>query len=306
MTTAYLFPGQGSQSVGMGRALYAQYPVARAVFDQADTWLGFALSQLCFEGSAAELADTALQQPALYTVGMARWAVITAGDWPRPAYLAGHSLGEITALAAAGSLSFVAGLHLVRERGRLMAAADTQQPGGMAAILGLDAAQVAALCAAASAATGAPVALANDNSPTQQVISGAEVALQDALARAHAAGAAKVQRLPISIASHSPLMADVADGLRAVLDTLPVNSPRIPVVSSVTAEPLPAPRRIRETLAQQLTASVRWTETVRYLVARGVDEMIEVGPGDVLTRIGKRIDPTVRRVTFDARLTITN
>lgn len=301
MTTAYLFPGQGSQSVGMGRELYAQYPAARAVFDQADAFLGFPLSQLCFEGSAEALADTTLQQPALYTVGMARWAVVTAGGWPRPAYLAGHSLGEITALAAAGSLSLLAGLQLVQARGQLMAAAGARQAGGMAAIIGLDAARVSALCAEASAHSGELVTLANDNSPVQQVIAGSVAALDAALALAQAAGAAKIQRLPISIASHCALMADAADGLRAVLDTLPVNNPRIPVVSSVTAEALPAPRRIRETLAGQLTAPVRWTDTMRYLIARGVDEAIEVGPGDVLTRLLKRIDPTLRRATFDAR-----
>lgn len=299
MTVAYLFPGQGAQVVGMGRATAERCPPARDLFRQADDLLGFSLSALCFDGPTDDLTATANQQPALFVVGMAHWTELQTADRPPPAWLAGHSLGELTALTAAGSLSFAAGLHLVRQRGLLMARSGARQAGGMAAVMPLPVEEVAGLCAQATAETGQPVVVANDNCPGQVVISGADAALARALTLAQAAGARRIVRLPISIASHSPLMADVQAELAAVIADLPVNAPRIPVLSAATAEPLAAPRRIRAALVEQLTRPVNWTATVRALLGRGVQTFVDVGPGEVLAQLVKRIERTATRLAFD-------
>lgn len=299
MTTAYLFPGQGSQFVGMGRDLYERHPAARALYDQADAILGFALSSLCFDGPEAVLTDTVNQQPALFVTSLAAWTVIQSdSDWPAADYLAGHSLGEITALAAAESIDFADGLRLVRRRGELMQRAGELAPGGMMAVLGLDAATTEALCARAGAETGKPVQLANDNCPGQLVISGDATALAAAGELAQAAGARKVVLLPVTVAAHSALMASVSAEYATVVDAIPVNQPRIPVISNLTAEPLPSPRMIRHELRQQLVSPVRWTESMQTLRARGVDTFAEVGPGDVLTKLMRRIDRSATRRTF--------
>lgn len=299
MSVAYLFPGQGSQYVGMGRTLYEREPAARAVFDQADELLGFSLSRLCFTGPKAELTDTLNQQPALLTCSIAAWQVIKARDeWPRADYVAGHSLGEFSALVAAGSLTFEDGLRLVRRRGELMRLAGERSPGGMAAILGLDAERATAICAEAAAATGQPIRVANDNCPGQLVISGDVAALELAMEAAKAERARKVVRLPITIAAHSPLMASVSAEFAAAIDAIPVNQATIPIIGNVTAEPLPSPRLIRHELKQQLTQSVRWTDSMHSLAARGVTTFIEVGPGSVLTSLMKRIDRKSDRRTF--------
>jgi [acyl-carrier-protein] S-malonyltransferase len=243
MSTAFLFPGQGSQFVGMGRDLYDRQPAARALFDEADARLGFPLSRLCFDGPEAALTDTAVQQPALYTTSLAAWAVLTERGQADAAYVAGHSLGEFSALAAAGALGFADGLALVRRRGELMKLAGERQPGGMAAILGLDAAPVAEVCAAAAAETGGTVGVANDNCPGQVVITGDETALTRAMSLLAAAGARKVVRLPISIAAHSPLMNSVADAFAAAVAAAPLSAARIPVVANVTAQPITTPTR---------------------------------------------------------------
>jgi [acyl-carrier-protein] S-malonyltransferase len=207
-------------------------------------------------------------------------------------------LGEITALAAAGSIDFASGLRLVRRRGELMQKAGTLAPGGMSAILGLETNAVVALCAEAQNSSGAPVQLANDNCPGQLVISGDEQALALAEQLAQAAGARKVVRLPVTIAAHSPLMGSVSAEYAAFIDTLPINQPTIPVVSNITAEPIPSPRMVRQELRKQLTEPVRWTESMRYLRGRGVDTFIETGPGDVLTKLMRRIDRSATRQTF--------
>ena len=300
MSTAFLFPGQGSQFVGMGRALYEREPVARALYDEADALLGFALSRLCFEGPEEALTDTAVQQPALFTTSLAAWAVLSARGAADAAYVAGHSLGEFSALAAAGALTFAGGLALVRRRGELMKLAGERAPGGMAAILGLDAAPVAEVCTAVAAATGRFVGVANDNCPGQVVITGDETALTEAMRQLAAAGARKVVRLPISIAAHSPLMAAVAGDFAAAVDAAPLAPARVPIVANVTAAPITAPDAIRAELKAQLTAPVQWTNSVRALSAAGVTAYVEVGPGDVLLSLVKRIDRDATRTKFEA------
>jgi len=215
------------------------------------------------------------------------------------AYVAGHSLGEFSALAAAGALTFADGLALVRRRGELMKLAGERQPGGMAAVLGLDAAPIALLCARAAAETGRAVGVANDNCPGQVVITGDETALIRAMTLLTEAGARTVVRLPITIAAHSPLMASVADEFAAAVDAAPLATARIPVVANVTARPIAAPDEIRAELKAQLTSPVRWTDSIRYLGAQGVDSYVEVGPGDVLLGLVKRIDRESRRVKFE-------
>lgn len=301
MATAFLFPGQGSQFVGMGRDLYRREPAARAVYDRADAQLGFSLSRLCFEGPEEELTDTVNQQPALFTTSLAAWETIRArGGLPPADYVAGHSLGELSALAAAGSLSFDDGLRLVRRRGEAMKAAGEQQPGGMAALIGLDADAVASLCAQAADQTGLPVQVANDNCPGQVVISGDATALSRAVELAQSAGARKVVPLPITIAAHSALMTPAATLFAEAVDATPIQPPRLPVIANVGARPLTSVEDIRAELKAQLTSPVAWTGTIRYLSEQGVDAYVEVGPGDVLLGLVKRIDREAERIKFEA------
>lgn len=299
--TALLFPGQGSQEVGMGADLAQAYPAAREIFEQADDILGEHFSRLCWEGPAEVLNDTYNTQPALYITSMATLRALEATIGPvRPAAVAGHSLGEITALAAAGALSFADGLRLVRERGRLMKLAGERQPGAMAAILGLEAEEVRAVCAQASQETGQSLVLANDNCPGQVVISGDITALERGMALATAAGAKRVVRLEVSIASHSPLMASVAAEFRAAVEATPLREPVVPVIGNVSAAPLTDVAAIREELGAQLTSPVRWTESMTYLLANGVSRFVEVGSKDVLSGLIRRISRDAARVTLNS------
>ncbi|MBI1279421.1 MAG: ACP S-malonyltransferase [Anaerolineaceae bacterium] len=288
---AFVFPGQGSQMVGMAKDLAETYPVARQTLEQADEILGFALSDLCFNGPEDSLNDTYNTQPALYTAGIATLRVLQA-EMPGavPGFAAGHSLGEFTALAAVGAVSFEDGLRLVRERGRLMKAAGTQSPGAMAAVLGLDASVVREVCIRASQQTGGVLILANDNCPGQNVISGDDATLEVGMRLLEEAKAKRVVKLPISIAAHSPLMESASAEFRQVLANTEFTSPRVPVYGNVDAQPLAGIDGIRHELDLQLTRSVRWTESVQAMVTAGAEVFIELGPKDVLTGLLKRID----------------
>jgi [acyl-carrier-protein] S-malonyltransferase len=289
----------------MGRDVAEAYPVARATFEEADELLGFALSELCFDGPDEVLADTINTQPALFVTSMAILRVLEQrAPNARPAYGAGHSLGEITALAAAGALTFADGVRLVRERGRLMKMAGEATPGAMAALLGLDAGPVRAVCAAVVAETGGVLVLANDNCPGQIVISGDVGSVELGIVRAKEAGARRAVRLAVSIASHSPLMRGAAEEFAAVLAATPFTDTTYPVYANVTAEPVQGAGAIREELARQLTRSVCWTESVRAMIAAGADTFIEIGSKDVLTNLLKRIDGDKRGVTLGSAAAI--
>jgi [acyl-carrier-protein] S-malonyltransferase len=275
----------------MGQELAEAFPVAQKTFEQADEILGFALSALCFEGPEESLTDTYNTQPALFVSGIAALRALQSRlPDAAPAFVAGHSLGEFTALTAAGALSFEDGLRLVRERGRLMKQAGEQNPGAMAALLGLNADVVRDLCQRASAETGGVLVLANDNCPGQIVISGDNAALDRGLELAKEAGAKRAVKLAVSIASHSPLMKTVADEFRQVLAETTFNEPTIPVYANVTAQPLNTVDSIRDELGSQLTQSVRWTESVQAMIAAGAQTFLEFGSGNVLCGLLRRID----------------
>ncbi len=280
----------------MGLDLYNQIPEAHAVFDQADDILGFPLSRLCFAGPEADLIDTVNQQPAIFTTSVATWVWLQKEGWERPSFMAGHSLGEFSALAAAGAISFADGLKLVRRRGELMKEAGEREPGAMAAILALDIPTVKTICQDASEQHGRPVQIANDNCPGQVVISGDTAALETAMELAAAAKARKVVRLPISIAAHSPLMASAAEAFAQAVDDTPIQTTPCPIIGNVSARPLTTPAEIRSELKAQLTSGVAWTDSMTYLLANGVQRFVEVGPGNTLLSFSKRIDRKAKRI----------
>ncbi len=283
---AVLFPGQGSQHVGMGAELAQAFPVARAVFDRADQALGLPLAELCWEGPEDELTQTQNAQPAILVHSLAVWAVVEDALAVRVRFAAGHSLGEFTAYAAAAALELEDAVRLVRRRGELMAAA---RAGTMAAVVGLEPEAVEAICAETSGAGGVVVA-ANYNSLQQIVISGDVEAVTRAGESAKRAGAKMVRPLSVSGAFHSPLMADAEAGLREELARVDFRGPRFPVVCNATAEPVSDADRARDTLVRQLTAPVRWTDGIRRISAAGVSRFVELGPGKVLTGLLRRID----------------
>jgi [acyl-carrier-protein] S-malonyltransferase len=298
VNVALLFPGQGSQHVGMGHDLFHAEPASRAVFDQADQILGFSLSSLCFSGPEDELTDTLNQQPALFVTSIAAWRAAETKGWSYPAFVAGHSLGEFSALVIAGCMDFSDGLLLVRRRAELMKAAGEKEPGAMAAIISLDVEQVEDVCKNAQEETKKPVQVANDNCPGQVVISGDKIALDRAAALASERGARKVVVLPITIAAHSALMASSAAGFAEAVDRTPFIDPVIPVIGNVSGRPLNSPGAIRSELKAQLTSPVQWTRSMRYLLDEGVDTFVETGPGNVLLGLMRRIDRKVNRVSL--------
>jgi [acyl-carrier-protein] S-malonyltransferase len=307
-TTAFVFPGQGSQVVGMGAQLAETSTTARNTFEVADELLGFHLSKLCFEGPQETLTDTVNAQPALYVTGIATLRVLneTMDASFLPAFVAGHSLGELTALTAAGALSFPDGLRLVRQRGVLMRKAGEEAPGGMAALLGIDLEAAEALCAQVRDQTGGTLVVANDNCPGQIVIAGDDKTLDVALERAKEAGARRAIRLPVSIAAHSPLMASIAAAFCEAIEAVHFDRPQIPVIGNVHAEPLTSAIAIREELGAQLTSPVRWTASVRYMLQAGVTTFVELGSKDVLTGLLRRIDRDALGITVNTSEDIIN
>lgn len=296
MEIVLLFPGQGSQKPGMGRDLAEAFPAARATFEAADRALGTSLSTLMFEGPAEELTLTHNAQPALLAHGAAVWAVLRERLATRVRAAAGHSLGEFTAYHAAGALDLPAAVQLVRRRGELMYDTGVTRPGAMAALLGELTESVDALCERAAAA--GLVVPANYNAPEQTVVSGEVAGVEQAMALAKEAGAKRAVRLPVSGAFHSPLMAPARNGLAAALDGAGVGKPAFPIVSNVTAEPVNTADDARRLLLEQLTSPVRWTGVVRALADRHPGALfVEMGPGNVLTGLLKRIAPGVAGTT---------
>lgn len=295
---ALLFPGQGSQFVGMGRDLAAASDVARRTFEEADDILGVSMSRLCWEGPEDELTATKNAQPAILVHSIAAHRAL-GEQLDEVACAAGHSLGEFTAYVAAGALSFKDGLRTVRRRGELMFESGTVRPGTMAAVLGLDDADVERVCREASGADDECVA-ANYNSPGQIVISGDVAAIERAVVLAKEAGAKRALRLNVSGAFHSPLMRVAEEGLRAQLDMAAMTAPAFPVISNVTAQPVTDPHEARRLLVAQLTSPVRWTESVRTMVAQGVSRFVEIGPGAVLSGLVRRIERGVQTSTVGA------
>ncbi len=289
--TAYVFPGQGAQRVGMGLELYQEYPLARNVFDEADDTLGFPLSHLCFEGPEEELKRTDNVQPAILVTSIAclRAAQLAINeDLPSPTFVAGHSLGEYTALVAANVLSLRDAVNLVRERGRLMYEAGQKNPGGMLAIIGLNTEVIEDIC------LHSKCTISNINCPGQIVISGAIDTLDAASKLARMKGARRLVPLKVSGAFHSTLMEPITEEFGEVMLNFTFYPPTIPIISNVTAQPLTDVDSIREELLQQLRHCIRWQPSVEYMIGNGVNSFYEIGPGRVLSGLIKRINLEVK------------
>lgn len=299
---AYVFPGQGAQWVGMGRDLYQNFEAAKAVFEQADEALGLALSGLCFNGPEDELRQTINAQPAIVTASFACLAAARSVNdgLPPASFVAGHSLGEYTALAAAGVLDFATTVYLARERGRLMHEAGQITPGGMVAIIGLEETMLAEVCKQ----SGAHVA--NINCPGQIVISGAEANLNKAVALAKEKGAYRAIPLEVSGAFHTPLMQPAVDGMAEVMATLSFSQPAVPIIGNTTAQPLVTAEAIKQELLTQLCHCIQWQRSVEYMARDGVATFIEIGPGKVLAGLIKRIDKGVKILNIGDAKTVKN
>ena len=292
---AFVFPGQGSQAVGMGLDLYQELPLAKQVFEEADEALGFSLSSVCFGGPEDRLCQTVNTQPAIMATSLACFtAAFGNGRGIQPVFVAGHSLGEYTALVVAGALSSSDGLRLVRERACLMQKAGESPPGGMAAIIGLDLVSLEEICQE----TGTQ--MANINSPEQIVISGANHGLAWAMDLAKARGAKRVIRLSVSGAFHSFLMGPAAEGLAAAVAQFEFCHPAIPIVANITARPELTAEEVREGILEQVCGCVRWQSSIEYMIDAGVSTFIEIGPGQVLTGLIKRINEDVELINVNS------
>ena len=307
MTTsvALLFPGQGAQVAGMGRDLAAVFPEARHAFEEADEALGFSLTRLCFEGSDSDIRPTEIAQPALLTCSIAALRCITEQNI-HPTAAAGHSLGEYTALVAAGALSFADGVRLVRRRGQLMAEAGVASPGAMAAVLGLDGATVTNVCELVLRETGEIVVPANFNAPGQVVISGTSEGVNAASTRLKLAGASRVIPLAVSGAFHSPLMTAAARGMEAELVRTAFSPAEIPVIANTTAAPVVSPEEIRTALVCQMASGVRWDESIRSLRDMGVTHYLELGSGKVLSGLARKILPGASAYSINDSVGVAN
>ena len=296
MTIAFLFPGQGSQAIGMGKDLAERYPVAKQTFEEADAALGYKLSTVCFEGPEDQLRLTEITQPAILTASVAAWRVV-AEQGLKPAFVAGHSLGEYSAHVAAGTLSFADAVRTVRNRGKYMQEAVPVGVGAMAAILGMQIEKVAAVCT--DAAQGEVCESANINSPEQIVISGHTAAVERATKLADERGAKRAKVLPVSAPFHCSLMKPAQDRLAADLQALTFNDPSLPVLCNVDAALVTSAQPSRDALVRQVTGSVKWDQSIRELIAQGVETFVEVGPGKVLCGLMRQIDRTKTAVNVE-------
>jgi [acyl-carrier-protein] S-malonyltransferase len=293
MSIALLFPGQGSQAVGMGKALYEKSPQAQRLFEEAEAILGVPLRQYMFEGPAEMLKRTSITQPVLYVHGYA----VAMERGLKPQAVAGHSLGEFTALAVSGVFDFAEGLRLVKVRADAMQAACDEKPSAMAAIIGLPNETIEALC---QEVTEGLVVPANYNSPGQLVVSGDTAGVDALLQKAKAAGARLAKKLEVNGAFHSPLMASAREKLAAAIAATPFHPPTCTIYPNVTAQPTTDPALLKDLLTQQLTAPVRWAQTLQNMWANGIRTFYELGPGNVLSGLVKRTLPEAQALTYDA------
>jgi len=293
---AFLFPGQGSQAVGMGKNLAEHHPIAKQTFEEADAALGVKLSHLCFEGPEDQLRLTENTQPAILTVSVAAWRVLNEKGI-KPALVAGHSLGEYSAHVAAGTLSFADAVRAVHNRGKYMQEAVPVGTGAMAAIIGMSIDAVVSLCA--DAAQGEVCEPANINSPDQIVISGHAAAIERVVKLADERGAKRAKILPVSAPFHCSLMKPAQDRLAVDLNALNFSAPAVPVIANVYAKPVEDAVSSREALIRQVTGAVKWSECVQVLISRGVQTLVEVGPGKILSGLMRQIDRTKKTVNVE-------